>query len=324
LHLGQQSILQYKKKDLIIEIGCSDGSLLERFLENGYSNLIGIEPSLHISKNYRFDVIESFFNLETVNELIKRDKRPKVIIANYVLELIPDLNEFVKNLSLLMNKGSYVIIEVPYFNDFFFKRRIDGFAHLRTYWFTKNSLVSLFSKFNFRVVNIEHDSLYRGGTLRALFMRDNKEIPITQEIIKELIVEKNELELENILSNAENINVLKKIIVSSLMNFFYKKTVIIYRAGHKATTLIFWLGLTDTDIHYAVDNDLNKQGRYIPNSKIPIKSVKDMLVESENKSIIVLNFAIDHTEEVVSFLKTKLCHGSKIINLLPNFSVLDV
>ncbi len=98
------------KDDLIVEIGCSDTTSLERFMRAGYTRLLGVDPSLHESKTYQFEVMEDFFCGEVVNYLIESDKAPKFMFANYIIELIQGLEGFIADTSRLMIDGSYMVV----------------------------------------------------------------------------------------------------------------------------------------------------------------------------------------------------------------------
>ena len=290
------------KDDLIVEIGCGDGSLLKRFGRAGYNWLLGIDPSLHENKTYQFEVIEDFFCGEVVDYLIESDKAPKFMFANYVIEHIPDLDCFIADTSRLMIDRSYVAVEVPYFNDFFYGKRIDGFGHLECNWFTKNSLVSLFTKGELNVVSIEHDQDYRGGTLKAIFVKGTETL-MPHHVQEELDKEKEAFALGKLSSNANKIEALRDHVRAELKKYTASNRLFLYGAGHKATTLLHWLGLNNTDIHYAVDQDIHKQGCVVPNLEIPIKDVAVLLADANEGPVSVLNMAIDHCEEVEKFLE---------------------
>lgn len=67
------------------------------------------------------------------------------------------------------------------------------------------------------------------------------------------------------------------------------------------------------------DSDPNKQFKNIPGTKISIKPLNELNAKNEKIAVIIL--AYDHIKEIESFLHSKLPNGSKIIKLLPKFSV---
>lgn len=317
------SMLSLSKDSLILEIGCGDGSLLEKFCQKGFNNVIGVEPSIH-KKEYPFEVIVDFFNANAVKNLRNSGKYPDCIIANYVIELVPDLDLLFSNLANLMKKGSFLVIEVPYFNDFLNALRIDGFAHLRCNWFTVNSLIYALDKYSMGIVCIEHDINYRGGTLRVIAEKEcQREIP-------DLILNWKNKEIEELNSRSfdsfrDTINGLRDDIKTKIAELTKKKTPIYgYGGGLKASTLVNWLNLTSKEIKMIVDMDPNKHYKMIPIANIPLKPVSDLFNQGKNAKIAVIILALDHVNEVETFLLKGLEKGSLVIHPLPEFQTMIV
>ncbi len=305
---------------LILEIGSGDGSFLEIFRKHGFTNVIGIEPAIHFEKKHEFEVIKNFFNSEVIQHLVNTNKIPDVIIANYIIELVPDLNDFFSNLTKIMKKNSIFIMEVPYLNDFLKSFRLDGFAHLRCNWFTMNAIINIFKKLNLHIIDIQHHSDYRGGTLRVIVKKENSFNDfIKADLIDVLNKEKIELDTENNKILKEKIAQLKNSLRTQIHELQNKQMKIIgYGAGLKASTLINWLNLDNGEIEFVVDSDPNKQFKNIPGTKISIKPLNELNAKNEKIAVIIL--AYDHVKEIESFLHSKLPNGSKIVKLLPKFS----
>jgi len=284
---------------------------------------MGVEPSVH-KKEYPFEVIVDFFNANVLKSLRNSGKYPDCIILNYVLELVPDLDLFLSNLANLMKKGSFLVIEVPYFNDFLNTFRIDGFAHLRCSWFTINSLIYALDKHSMGIVSIEHDINYRGGTLRVIAEKE------CQREISALILSWKNKEIEELNSRSfysfrDRINGLRDDIKTEIGQLTQKKIPIYgYGGGLKASTLVNWLNLTSKEIKMVVDMDLNKHYKMIPIANIPVKPVSDLFNQGKNAKIAVIILALDHVNEVEKLLLRRLENGSLIIHLLPEFKTIIV
>lgn len=319
------SLLSLSKDSLILEIGCGDGSLLEKFRQKGFNNLIGIEPSVHPKKKYPFEVIVDFLNADVVRALSNGGKYPDCIIANYVIELVPDLDSFLSNLANLMKNGSFLVIEVPYFNDFLNSLRIDGFAHLRCSWFTINSLIYALDKYSMGIVSIEHDTNYRGGTLRVIAKKGHQ-----KEISNLLLDWKNkevaELSPPSFRSFRDKIDGLRRDIRSKIAELAGENKMPIYGygGGLKASTLVNWLNLTSKEIKMVVDIDRNKHNKMVPIANIPIKPVSSLFNLAQNAKIAVIMLALDHANETEEVLSRKLGKGSLIVYLLPEFRAVSV
>ena len=103
------------KEDKIVEIGCSDGYLLQLLRDAGYRNCIGIEPGPHckeaISKG--LNVINSYFEADT---FIGRDVDAFYLL--HVFEHFPDPFSILKSMKMQLMPTGKIIIEVPYFCHF--------------------------------------------------------------------------------------------------------------------------------------------------------------------------------------------------------------
>jgi SAM-dependent methyltransferase len=319
------SLLSLSKDSLILEIGCGDGSLLEKFYQKGFSNLIGIEPSAHSEKGYPFEVITDFLNADVVRVLSNRGKYPDCIIAKHVIDLVPDLDLLFSNLANLMKNGAFVIIEVPYLIDFLNAFRIDGFAHLECCWFTINSLIYALDKYNMGIVSIEHETNYRGGTLRVIAKKGY------QKEISNLILDWKNKEVEELSPRSFNafrdkIDRLRRDIRSKIAELTEEKKIPIYGygGGLKASTLVNWLNLTSKEIKMVVDIDHNKHYKMIPIANIPIKPVPSLFNLAQNAKIAVIILALDHVNEVEAILSKRLGKGSLIIHPLPEFKTIVI
>jgi len=319
------SLLALSKDSLILEIGCGDGFLLKKFRQKGFKNLIGVEPSIHVKKEYASEIIVDFFNADVVKRFKERGIHPDCVIANYVVELIPDLDAFFSNLANLMKKGSFLITEVPYLINFLDTFRIDGFAHLICNWFTVNSLIYVFLKHDLEIVSIENDIKYRGGTLRVIAKKEYSKGKTRPAFLSWTSREIEKLNRTSFRSFRDKMNSMRDNLKSEIMKLVEKKIPIYgYGGGLKASTLINWLRATSKEVKMIVDIDPNKNGRMIPIAKIPIKPVFDLFNQEDNTKMAVIIFALDHVDEVETLLLTKLKKGSLVVHLLPQFRVVTV
>ena len=314
--------LKLSKDALICEVGPGDANLLHQFYKRGFKNVFGVEPAVHKGKKYPFKIYESFFDKNIVDRLIRENKRPDLVIANYIIELIPEIDQFFANLSSLLGDNSFVVIEVPYFLDFVDKLRVDGFAHLRVLWFSINSLSFAFQRHRLKVVDITHDPNYRGGTLRIIGEK-TKAGELSKKIQAQNEKEAKRLNLSYLEGFAGRLRKIRGKSRSKILKLINEGTDVYgYGAGIKSSTLVNWLGLTRENIKFCVDIDPNKHGKLVPLAGVPVEPEETLF--RLKKKVVVLNLAIDHTDQVVVKLKKRLIDGSSIIHILPEFKVMTV
>lgn len=299
------SELKVNKKDLIVEIGCSDGQLLNSIHKKGFTNLLGIDPALHPSKKYNFEMIQDFFTKKSVTPLVSKGRYPRVIILNYVLELIPPLDTFFADLAYYANETTDIIIEVPSFLLFLNTFRLDGFVHLRCHWFTVLSLVHAFTRHGFGITHLTIDPVYRGGTIRIIGRKGASTSKRIETIKKNWY--KKEKALINNLSTAsikKRLNDTKQLLQKRVaLNAKHKIPMYAYGAGLKANTIMNLFGLTNKTLIGAVDKDINKQNKYIPKANIPVISFESFKDIASQREVAVVLCANDHSKEVTQNLK---------------------
>lgn len=319
------SLVPYEKNPLICEIGCGDGSFLHTLQSHGFTNVLGIEPSIHSDIDYRFDVVADFFNKKIVQRLKKQKKFPDLIVASYVIEIIPNLNDFFQNLVDLMKVGSFTIIEVPYLNDLLRNFRIDSFAHLRCSYFNVNSLIFACKKYNLEIVDIWHDKKFRGGTIVIIVKKSaHPQKALKNNLLAWMKKEREELQTDYFKEFKKQVKERKEKIRKQLAFFIKaKRSVIGYGGGRKPSTLLNWLNLSSKEFKKIVDVDHNMHNKFIPIANIPIRTILD-LPNKNGKAITMIILALDYTNEIISMLKKRIPRGSVIIVPLPKFTSIKV
>lgn len=310
--------LGLKADATVLEIGSGDGNLLSAFVARGITG-IGVDPAPHETEKYPFELIHGFYTPEVAADLKARGVVPELVIANYVLELIPDIEGFLASVGTILGDQSRFVFEVPYLLDFMRAPRLDGFAHLRCNWFTAHSIYALCEGQGLGVEAIEHIPDYRGGTLRAWIRRAPSSPPGETES-RLLASETQSLTPEGFEIFQNRNRALREELRDQLLQGTHG-ALVGYGGGLKAATLVNWLGITDKDIAFSVDADPNKQGKVIPLANIPIRPLSELASLSAKEPVSVVLLAFDHQTEIVEDLKKLLPENARIIRMLPRFNV---
>lgn len=302
----------------VLEIGSGDGNLLSAFIAKGMKG-IGVDPAPHASEQYPFELVHGFYTQAVADGFKAAGIAPKLVIANYVLELIPDIEGFLAAVGTILTPDSRFVFEVPYLLDFMRTPRLDGFAHLRCNWFTAHSIYALCEGQGLGVEAIEHIPDYRGGTLRA-WIRNSASNPPGETEKRLLASETNTLTPEGFEAFQNRNRALREDLRTQLLRGTYG-ALVGYGGGLKAATLVNWLGITEKDIAFSVDADPNKQGKVIPLANIPIRPLSELATLSAKEPVSVVLLAFDHQTEIVEDLKKLLPENARIIRMLPQFNV---
>ena len=184
------NLYKLKKKDLIVDIGCSDGTLLNCFKKLGYKNVVGVEPTntYKFAKQKGIKTINEFFNTKSASKIQKKYGKAKLITTTNVFAHTGELKEFILGVNLILSNNGVFVIENHYLKDIIDKVQFDSFyhEHLRTY--SLKSLIKLLNYYKLRIVDAYTTERYNGN-IQAHFIK-SKKIRLSKNVINILTKEK--------------------------------------------------------------------------------------------------------------------------------------
>ncbi|AIQ98271.1 class I SAM-dependent methyltransferase [Prochlorococcus sp. MIT 0801] len=286
--------LGLNRTSLVIEIASNDGYLLEYLQREKIPN-IGIEPTMetaYASRKKGIETIQKFFGSNLANELLENNLKVKnkadLIIANNVLAHVPDINDFMLGVKLLLKNDGYVSIEFPHLLNLIKYNQFDTIYHEHYSYLSLNFVQVLSNHVGLSIVDVEELNTH-GGSLRVWLRHNNISQP-NQSVEKILNIEKDYglLHLEtykNFQRNAEfsKYNLIEYLITQKKIG----KKVMAYGAAAKGNTLINYAGIKSDLIPAVFDNAKSKQGKFLPGSHIPILS-PEKLNDLNPDSILIL------------------------------------
>jgi len=304
----------------VVEIASNDGYLLQYFKEQGIPSL-GIEPAsgtAQIARNKGIETLEEFFNTNLANKLKSEGRSADLLIGNNVLAHVPNINDFVRGMKLILKDRGAITMEFPHLMHLINDSQFDTIYHEHFSYFSFNTVKKILEHHGLELFDVDELKTH-GGSLRiyAKHRRDkSKEI---SPKVSELLERENkagigELEYYNGFDlRAEKIkrNVLKYLI-SEREN---GRNVIAYGAAAKGNTLLNYCGIKNDLIPFAIDTTPFKQGKYLPGSHIPVYSEKK-LKDSKIDTLLILPW--NHKEEIIRKLKYLGEKGTKFVVPVPD------
>ena len=276
------SRFNFNKKKLVIEIASNDGYLLQYFQKKKIP-ILGIEPAKNVAKIARrrgISTISEFFGTKLAKRLINEKKMADLIIGNNVLAHVPNLNDFVEGIKLILKPNGIATIEVPHLLKLIEHNEFDTIYHEHFSYFSLNVLKQIFAHHKLLIFDVEELQTH-GGSIRIFIKhKNNKQFFINSKVYSLISREKKYglCTLDTYTKFDKNIRKIK----NELNKFLKKskissKTVVAYGAPAKGNTLLNYCGIKSKHILYTVDKNPYKQNRFLPGSHIPIKHTREIM-----------------------------------------------
>jgi hypothetical protein len=165
---------QIGKESLVIEIASNDGTLIQNFKNSG-SSVLGIEPSANVAQAAKLlgiPIVVEFFGLSLAQKLIDDNISPDLVLGFNVLAHVPDINDFVAGISVLLGEKGVGVFEFPHAAELIKNCEFDTIYHEHYSYLNLTPLISLFEKHKLKIFDVETHQLH-GGSLR-IYVASNK------------------------------------------------------------------------------------------------------------------------------------------------------
>ena len=284
-----------------------------QFFKKKNFNCLGIEPSKSCAKAARkknIKVLEKFFDFDLAKKLAKKNL-VDLIVANNVLAHVPDINNFVKGISILLKKKGVVTFEFPHLLELIKNNQYDTIYHEHYSYLSLIAVNTIFEKNGLNIFDVQKINTH-GGSLRVFAQKKtNNYYQVEKNVSKIISIEKNKL---NSIKTYKNFQKLKNENKNELLNFLieYKSKnlkVAAFGAAAKGNTLLNYAGIKKDLISFVCDSSKSKQNKFLPGTKIPIFH-PDHLQKEKPDYLLILPWNIaDEIKKQLSYLKnTKTKH----------------
>ncbi|MGH3055064.1 MAG: methyltransferase domain-containing protein, partial [Gaiellaceae bacterium] len=111
-----RSRFDLSEKSLVVEVASNDGYLLQYFVRQNVP-VLGIEPAANVARVAVEKGVPSlvrFFGTELAKELASQGRCADLVLGNNVLAQVPDLNDFVEGLKVLLKPEGVLTLEFPH------------------------------------------------------------------------------------------------------------------------------------------------------------------------------------------------------------------
>jgi len=309
----------------VVEIASNDGYLLQYFVAQGVP-VLGIEPAANVAavaEKKGVPTLVKFFGTETATELAAAGRKADLIAGNNVLAHVPDLNDFVRGMSVLLKPGGVVTMEFPHLLRLMQENQFDTIYHEHFSYFSFVVAERVFAAHGLTLFDVEEIPTH-GGSLR-IYARHaaNAALPVSAKVT-ELRRREQAAGLERAETYhlfAEQVKATKRGLLKFLIAAKESgKRVVGYGAPAKGNTLLNYCGVRSDLVEYTVDRSPHKQGRFLPGVHIPIYP-PERIMETRPDYVLILPWNLK--DEVVAQMAAIRAWGGRFVVPIPEVSVLD-
>jgi SAM-dependent methyltransferase len=323
-HAKKYAIEMIKRFELnqnkqVIEIASNDGYLLQFFKEQQIP-ILGIEPAKNVAivaETKGIPTLIEFFGLNLATRLKEQGMQADLLVANNVLAHVPNLNNFIAGIKILLSPTGVVTIEFPHLLNLICENQFDTIYHEHFSYFSFHTVEQVFSHHGLVLFDVEMIQTH-GGSLRIFAgHKEDKTKFATKRIfeMKELERQRGLLDLQTYLTFNQIVRVVKDRLINLLQKFKNEgKTVVAYGAPAKGNTLLNYCNVKADLIQYTVDRSPHKQGKYLPGSLIPIYP-PEKIAETKPDYLVILPWNLK--DEIVNQMKFIRNWGGQFVIPIP-------
>ena len=314
----------FNERSQVIEIASNDGYLLQYFAAQGVP-VLGIEPTANTAAAAKAKGIESvvdFFGVRLANALAAKGTRADLLLGNNVLAHVPDINDFVGGLKILLKENGVITFEFPHLLQLIDKNQFDTIYHEHFSYLSLIAVAPIFEHFGLVIFDVEEIPTH-GGSLRifAKHMEDrSKEILVRVQKLLEKEIAFGLTGLDVYTSFQQKAEKVKNDFARFLIEAKNDgKTFAGYGAAAKGNTLLNFAGIKKDLLQFVVDASPHKQNKFLPGVHIPVVAEEKIKTEKPDY-ILILPWNLK--EEISAQLSYIRDWGGKFVVAVPELKIL--
>lgn len=316
--------LQLNQESFVVEVASNDGYLLKNFVQAGVPCL-GIEPATNVAeaaKEQKVPVLNKFFGVETAKHAVDQHGRADLMIANNVLAHVPDLNDFVGGLKIVLAETGTLTVEFPHLKNLVELNQFDTIYQEHYCYFSVLTLDKVFRHHGMQIYDIDRIPTH-GGSLR-IYVKHLDHAAISEApIVQQVIQEEKSIGMDSVsgyLKVQENANEVKYRLLEFLIDIKRQgKTICGYGAPGKGNTLINFCGIREDLLPFTVDRNEFKQDSYLVGSRIPVYA-PEMIDQVKPDYVLILPWNLK--TEITQQLSQIRDWGGQFVVPIPELTVL--
>lgn len=312
--------LRLNETGLVIELGSNDGTLLKYFANESIQTL-GIDPAKTQSATAvesGLPILPDFFTKQLAVALKQKGYAPKLVIGNNVLAHVPDINDFIAGIAVLLSGYGICTLEFPHLLQLLANNEFDTIYHEHFFYFSLTAIHTICKKHGLNIFRVEELSIH-GGSLRIYIQLCDQLRPVESSVTS--MLEKEEKAGVRSTQLYDGLQLAAESIKKNFLTWLRAvqkehKKIMAYGAAAKGNTFLNYCGVGSSDIQCIADITPKKQGLYLPGSHLEIVE-EEYIQQYQPDYIIVLpwNFKQEINERL-GFISQ---WGGKLVYFISSF-----
>lgn len=312
-------------KSWVVEVASNDGYLLQYFVGRKIPCL-GIEPAANVAKvaeDKGVPTLVRFFGVATARALAAEGRRADLLLGNNVLAQVPDLNDFVAGMKIVLAPQGVITIEFPHLLRLVAESQFDTIYHEHYSYFSLITVEKIFAAHGLTLFDVEELPTH-GGSLRIYGRhQDDASKPVGTRVIELRQREERAgvTTVDYYRSFATQVAETKRALLAFLIDAKRRgKRVVGYGAPGKGNTLLNYCGVGRDFLEFTVDRNPHKHGKFLPGTHIPILE-PDAIAGARPDYILILPWNLK--DEIVAQLSYVRDWGGRCVVPIPTTQILS-
>lgn len=308
--------------DVILDIGCNDGTLLNCCEGRGLTR-VGIDPSSRkFAGMFQDDiqVIYDFFSAHRVRQLLG-DRQCRIITSIAMFYDIDDPTDFMRQIKSVLAPDGVWALELSYLPLMLTNLTYDQVCHEHVTYLSLRDMAGMAERVGLRIIDLETNEV-NGGSFHLLLCHDNGHYASQTATLDRFLA------AEHPLTGAAPYQRFRRRVLGhrdEVRHFFQLikaagKRICGYGASTKGNIVLNYCGLGRQDLPYISDRNPEKHGLVTPGSSIPIISHEQMREDPPDYLFVLI---WHFRKEVIRDERAFLERGGKLIFDLPRLHLVD-
>lgn len=311
-------------ESLAVELACNDGYLLQHFPKYGVTNILGVEPTANTAEEAAkkgIPVMVDFFGVALAKRIAEERGKADLVLGNNVLAHVPDLNDFVGGVKLLLKDNGIATFEFPHLQNLIEQNQFDTIYHEHFCYFSAIAIDAVAKRHGLTFFDVEEVPTH-GGSLRVYLAHEGKEE--VSQAVRDLIAREERLGYKTVAlysAYEERVKATKRKLLRFLIDAKDAgKTVVGYGAPGKGNTLLNYCGIGPDLLDFTVDRNHHKHGRFTPGTHVPVLPV-EALDAAKPDYVLILPWNL--RKEIAAQMAHIKQWGGKFVVPIPEATVFE-